>query len=289
MISIQVIGGIGNQLFQIFATLAYGIQTNVQVVFPSHNGTHKRITYWDTLFSGLQSYTTDSMENPPDIDSFVPYKEPDFIYTPIPDFGDQSTKLDGFFQSFRYFEEVQSTLYDYIHLYDKQAEILDKYPQYFAGKETVCMHFRLGDYKNKRYYHPIMNYEYFEEALRFVTQQTSTVSRVLYLCEKADNEYVEGQIHRLRETFPTLEYVKIEDDIPDYEQLLMMSCCHHNIMSNSTFSWWGAYMNQHPNKVVCYPSVWFGQYFEHTPSCQDLMKPEWMKIESNPKHYKEPL
>ena len=82
--------------------------------------------------------------------------------------------------------------------------------------------------------------------------------------------------------------MKVDDNLPDYEQLLVMSCCQHNIISNSTFSWWGAYLNDHPDKTVCYPSVWFGDGY---PSHQHFsMMPEgWIQIQANPKPHDEPL
>jgi hypothetical protein len=133
-----------------------------------------------------------------------------------------------------------------------------------------------------------MNYEYFEGALTYIMERTDT-ERVLYFCEKEDNEYVQKQMVRLKNKYQQLEFVKVDDSVPDYQQLLMISCCNHNIMSNSTFSWWGAYMNENPNKLVMYPSVWFGEYFEHSHDYKDMMDSSWVKIEANPIHWQQPL
>jgi len=56
-----------------------------------------------------------------------------------------------------------------------------------------------------------------------------------------------------------------------------MSCCHHNIIANSSFSWWSAYINTHSNKIVCYPSVWFGPTMSYH-NTSDLCPDEWTKI-----------
>ena len=346
MISIDLMGGLGNQLFMLFATFAYGIQHNQKVVLPIHNGTPNRGTYWENLFSHLTMFTTMHPENQYNIHEFTQYKEPCFSYRPLPDFGHQNTLLYGYYQSPKYFEPHQKTIFQLMHLSDQIKGIRIKYSALISSNEPlhpseskdslhpseskdsfnqseskdslhpseskdsfnqseskdslhpseskdslqiVSMHFRLGDYKFKRYYHPIMNYEYFEEALRYTLEKRQNIKRVLYLCEKNDNDYVGRQIAKLQATFPHLEYVKVPDNVPDYDQLLIMACCQHNIMSNSTFSWWGAYMNEHSNKLVCYPSVWFGQYFEHTHDSKDMMPEDWVQIEANPIHYKQPL
>jgi hypothetical protein len=108
-------------------------------------------------------------------------------------------------------------------------------------------------------------------------------TRVLYYCESEDNEFVENYMRRLNAKYPVVvEVMKVDDNIPDYEQMMIMSCSHHNIMSNSTFSWWGAYLNRSTEKIVCYPSTWFGEYYEHTHDHRDMMPDEWIKIQSNP-------
>ena len=55
-----------------------------------------------------------------------------------------------------------------------------------------------------------------------------------------------------------------------------MSCCNHNIIANSSFSWWGAYLNDNKKKIVCYPSIWFGELINH--DTRDLFPENWNKI-----------
>lgn len=294
MISIEIIGGLGNQLFMIFATLAYGIQHNVKVVFPNDNCYHEktRPAYWNTFLPELKLFTTENPDNVSEQQraSFAIYREQSFYFQPFPDFGDQNVCLSGYFQSPLYFAECQSTIYKIIRLSDKKRDIKNRHSPYFTeNKPTISIHFRMGDYKTKQLHHPIMNYEYFERALHHIVTKDSSVNegRVLYFCEQEDNAFVTAHIHRLQANHPAIEFQKVDDQIPDYDQLLIMSCCSHNIMANSTFSWWGAYLNENPRKIVCYPSIWFGPGYTHNHF--GMMPLEWVKIEANLVPWSKPL
>lgn len=300
MLSIQIMGGFGNQLFQIFAALAYGIQHNKKVVFPYQRNMGHRHTYWDTFFNDLMIFTTENPSNrvsDEDITRMSIFQEKDFTFSPFPDFGSNSTCLMGYFQSYKYFESKQDIIYRLLKLDEKKQSIKNRYPELFSypessktsSNESIAIHFRLGDYKQKRYYHPVMNYEYFEKSLDHVVSTRPNLKSVLYLCESEDNNYVESKIALFRAKYPELEYIKVPDDIPDYDQVLVMALADHNVMSNSTFSWWGAYLNENPNKVVCFPSIWFGEYYEHTHDHRDMMQPSWTRIDSKPIPWDQPM
>ena len=101
------------------------------------------------------------------------------------------------------------------------------------------------------------------------------LSNGLYFCQKQDNNVVKKKIIILKEKFPQLTFIKASDEKEDWEQMLMMSCCEHNIIANSSFSWWGAYFNRNKDKIVCYPSVWFGS--KSSNNTKDLCPNEWIK------------
>jgi hypothetical protein len=310
MISIRVQGGLGNQLFMIFATIAYGMKHNVQTVFEYYYQIAARHTYWETLLDGFKMFTTANPANRltnDDISKFKVYMEPGFLYNPLPDFGNNNTYIIGYLQSFRYFESCKTQLYSIMRLNEKKQEVFEKYSKYLTSvtetetekeKETetdcktlISIHFRMGDYKEKRYYHPIMNYEYFESSLDYIMNNRLEKNdvRILYFCEKEDNEYVDSKIALMNIKYPNLECMKVDDTIEDYDQLLIMSLCNHNIMSNSSYSWWGSYFNEYESKIVCYPSKWFGEYYEHTHDHKDMMPESWVKIQSDPIPWSKPL
>ena len=80
----------------------------------------------------------------------------------------------------------------------------------------------------------------------------------MYFGEKQDKTHNENIINILRETYPQLEFIKVSNNYTDWQQMLIMSLCTHNIIANSSFSWWGAYFNTNSNKIVIFPSIWFG-------------------------------
>ena len=101
--------------------------------------------------------------------------------------------------------------------------------------------------------------------------------RVLFFCEKSDNADVINIINELPLN-ERIEYMKVNDTIDDWKQMLIMSCCHSNIIANSTFSWWGAYLNDNPHKKVYYPSTWFGGRLSSKNNTNQLFPESWIRV-----------
>jgi hypothetical protein len=100
--------------------------------------------------------------------------------------------------------------------------------------------------------------------------------KVLCFYQEGDSVEVSQTINRLSSEFDFIVFQHIDHSIEDWKQLLLMSCCRHNIIANSTFSWWGAYFNERNDKIVCYPSTWFGPKLKH--NIKDLFPDTWTKI-----------
>jgi hypothetical protein len=266
IISCNIIGGLGNQLFQIMTTIAYGLQNKCVFLFPYDTLAMNRPTYWDTFLSSLKRFTTNNIHSKfknMDLMYFPKYTEPVFHYSPIPFFG-KSFFLNGYFQSYKYFDKEKNNLFKIIHLEDNRQVVKSEFSHYFSvDKEQVLisMHFRLGDYKNLPTYHPILPIEYYRKSIEYLSLKLpDTKFQILYCCEENDNEIVLKNIQYLKDTFShlSLDFVKVSDEICDWKQMIIMSLCNHHIIANSTFSWWSAYFNSYEEKIVCYPSIWFG-------------------------------
>ena len=272
MIYCELMGGLGNQLFQIFATSAYSFKHDRAIAFPDSKIIGTRPTYWSNFLSSLMKYTTGLNQ------SFdIRFNESGFHYQEIPAFEkNESIYIVGYYQSYKYFEEYYEKICELIKLNEQKKKVYYKFPKEYSN--MISIHFRIGDYKHLPYYHPVMPYEYYKNALQFIIEnKTCSLVEVLYFCEIENNEEVALHIDRLKMEFPFLQFIKGEDIATDYEQMLMMSLCKHNIIANSSFSWFSAYLNNNKHKIVCYPSVWFGQGMKDY-IMDDLCPKSWTQI-----------
>jgi len=287
IVSVFLMGGLGNQLFQLFTTIAYAMKTKRKFIFPYSEqltvGT-VRPTYWDDFLRSLFSFTNHPRNknyanyNTNTIYQFPRYSEGGFRHSDIPDFDGKNILLYGYYQSYKYFENEKKTILSFIQLKNHQRLIREEFPDILNNDvNVISMHFRLGDYKNIQDRHPLMTYEYYDKALEKIVEfRKNDINNVLYFCQEEDNEIVFLHISNLKVKYPRVEFIKVDDKIPDWKQMVIMSCCNDNIIANSTFSWWGAYFNENVDKVVCYPSNWFGVNLPH--DVRDLFPSEWVKI-----------
>ena len=144
-------------------------------------------------------------------------------------------------------------------------------------QNTISIHFRYGDYKKCKDKYELLTYNYYKESLVFILKNAQiTKANVLWFCEDVDLDDVVPIINKLSKYFPICSFQKVNSNTSDWEQMLMMSLCNHNIIANSTFSWWGAYFNSNPDKNVCYPGSWFVE--SANINTKDLFPPTWKSI-----------
>ena len=275
-VSCYLMGGLGNQLFQIFATFSAAINANLSVIFQYSdvlNVGKPRPTYWHSFLEHLRPFTTSSIN----VYSVPRIHERGFEHQPIVLSTSTPSCLFGYYQSYKYFENHYDRIIELIRLREKQEIVRRKSQALNEEKQTVSMHFRLGDYVLLQDHHPVMSVKYYANALKHVVDKLSTDSlRIIYFNEKADEATVNISIAVLSRMFPNIDFVKADVD-EDWEQMLLMSVCQHNIIANSSFSWWGAYFNNNADKIVCYPEIWFGPKSAHK-NLRDLCPSGWHKI-----------
>jgi hypothetical protein len=270
MISIFLQAGLGNQFFQLFAAISYAIDNQETLIIPRFKWDEdQRAPYWDSVFKRLKDAVDPKLKP----NSMPRLCEEGFHYTPLPK--KPGVILFGYFQSYKYFDRNSESIIKRLSLRLEQQMIKTKY---MTLAQSISLHFRIGDYMNSQLHHPLMKDEYYVESIKkIMTLTKKTDWDIIYFCEAKDNLPVRQRLYKIKKCFPELSFHKASDEMLDWEQLLLMSCSDHNIIANSTFSWWGAYLNPNPDKIVCYPSTWFGSANSDMET-KDLCPLSWVKI-----------
>lgn len=281
MIYIEIMGGLGNQLFQIFCGIAYSLENKIpfkinankfDLVSPLDN-ISKRPTYWSNILKNLSPFTYQEQLAIP---TYI--ERTHFRFKKIP-LITQDFKLHGYYQSYKYFDGQYTNICKMINLDNQKSAIFEKHKLLLCGvKKPISIHFRIGDYVKNQVIHPILNTSYYVKSINYLKSRLSNFEENYYLLifgESCDNEKILSNIEIIKEN-SNIEIIICDYVIPDHEQLLLMSLCSHNIIANSTFSWWGAYFNNNYTKIVCYPSIWSSLIND----VNDLFPQDWKNISS---------
>lgn len=237
--SLGRIGRLGNHLFQMAATMS--------LAFDHREGYH--FPHWEHEldFPHSDGFTSEIPPGPH-------YDEKHFHYEPIP--YEHGLQLAGFFQSEKYFKSNEETI----------RWTFTPKSHYDPMPDTASVHVRRGDYLLLPDHHPILPMDYYLEAMKMLRKHG--VSRFLIFSD---------DLPWCRENFPKQHDVIVIPDLPPIAQLALTVACKHHVMANSTFSWWGAWLNPDPKKTVIAPKLWFGPGYAHY-STRDLLPPEWVQL-----------
>lgn len=282
MISIFLQGGLGCQLFQLFTYLSFCIQTKDRIIIPknkldklSKHGS-ERPTYWDTFFKRLQPFLEEDSDK---LFRLQSYKEPFFHYHQLVKFENKDYIFCGYFQSYRYFQYQLDDIEKILRIKDLQKISREKNSKILNKKNLVSIHFRIGDYKHLTDYHPIIGNQYYINSINYMIEKLHNDElNLLFFFEKENKKDIIIKKKIIKRRFPKCNIFFVDQTLEDWEQLLLMSCCENNIIANSSFSWWGAYLNRNDKQIVCYPDIWFGKKMNN--NTKDLCPPEWNKIKS---------
>lgn len=172
--------------------------------------------------------------------------------------------LQGWFQNFQYFEEYESIIRK--ELTPKQKiRITRELKDILKEKETVSVHIRRGDYQKTDSILPLTYYENAMERMQTLVNAPFWIvfSDDIAWCKK--NMDFGDQVY----------YIGEKEQLQDFEELLVMSRCKNHIIANSTFSWWGAWLNRHKEKIVIGPERWFIN--GNRSHGMNIMPDEWIR------------
>lgn len=258
-VSGKTTGQLGNQMFCIATTLAYAWDHNLTPIFPFLNSANANRSYnRDHIFFRLDTTT-------PSPTVMSVYRDRELNYKPIPPFRD--VVLEGPFFSWKYFDHHREKILALFAPSEKVLNYLNKkYEELISAPNTVAIHVRTTSPQVHRVAFPFPGLNYFALAIEQFSDDSIFVvfSDRINWCKK-----------NFSERFPDKTFVFIEGN-DHIEDLFLMSMMKHHILSNLTYSWWGAYLNQNPDQIVYVPER--QAYDERSWPIEDFYLPEWKII-----------
>lgn len=177
--------------------------------------------------------------------------------------------LNGYFQSERYFAPVADQLRKHLQFRKAPSPENAKLLHQINSCMAVSLHVRRGDYLtplNQKIFGNICTPDYYQKAISMIIKDVEQPSFFVF---SDDIEWAKANIYI--SDFP-VHYVNINTGHTPYEDLRLMSNCRHHIIANSSFSWWGAWLNPRADKIVLAPPAWI-----HDPGCvlNDVIPNSW--------------
>lgn len=250
IVSVNIMGGLGNQLFQIASAYAYAKKENAElkIIHKLENG--NRPVYWNTLLKKIQPYLVSSLPPLPVWSEIYPtmYKE---IY-PI---SSRGLYLTGYLQSSKYFynDTIKNEIKELFRPDDSIINnVINRYRFLIDMKENVVVvHARRTDYILHSEIHGPLTQYYYKEAVERISQK---IKNPIFVLTSDDNQYW----NQIREHIPIVfsnPYIILENE-SDIHTFSLLQQFENFIMANSTFIWWCVYLANAKNVIA--PSKWFG-------------------------------
>jgi hypothetical protein len=241
----SIAGRLGNNMFMIAHAYAKALDQNKQLIVSRRQVSHMQ-DFENNIFRKLDLYV-DTLNELPE---------------------ESVTVYSGYFQSESYFEKYSEAVKQ---LFSPSIEFIEKvYNDYHFLKDSkvTAISVRRGDYLMYNRYHPIVSKEYLEVALSKISNSDYNLVFTDDLLWCKENLSHIHNVHFI--------------DAPIHEQMWLMSLCDNFIISNSSFSWWGAYLSRNLNKVVIAPEIWYGP--DGPKQWEEIYCKGWTKLSS---HYKD--
>lgn len=231
-------GRLGNMLFEISTTIALALRNNDKYVFPPWQ--YEKDFNLHNCFSNT-------------IKSTKTYTEASFSYTKIPYTNTTNDILDlvGYWQSEKYFDDCQDVI----------QSLLTPKIGYGIKYNHTSLHCRRGDYVKQPQNYVPLEMDYYKKAIDAIGSKYYIV--------------VSDDVGWCKNNFIGEQFIFSEGKSP-IEDLALQIACEHNIICNSSFSWWGGWLNKNPSKIVVAPEKWFGPGLAH--NTKDLIPMGWVKI-----------
>jgi hypothetical protein len=295
MICVQLNGGLGNQMFQYACGRALAYRSNSELILDTSqirkrlNGGGSTFRSYDLNIFKINARKADIA----DIKKLKPtylrvvnvillhtlgkgiqttnyFVEKDFSYNQAIERIGNDCILIGYWQSSRYFQNIESLIRKEFSFPEIQDEENRNRVTRIEHENSVSLHIRRTDFVNNKYHdiHGTCSLEYYKGAIKFITDKVTSPYFYIF------SDDLEWARSNLNLTYP-YEFVSGNTGKQSYIDMHLISLCKHNIIANSSFSWWGAWLNQNPDKIIIAPERWFKDSSKNT---DDLIPESWIRL-----------
>lgn len=281
-------GGLGNQMFQWAFGMALEAKTGVKTVFDMSFFEKKYARPYELNVFGV---------NCPRVEGFLDklkltllwkfrkkiadntilgtgfYAEAHFHYDNKLFSIKPNTYIEGFFQSEKYFEVVKDIVRAAFQFKTKPDSFNQHLIEQISNSNSISLHIRRGDYVQKKRYQNLYatcSLDYYKRGVEYIAK---TVEDPKLFVFSDDPSWVKQNLDLPYECI----FVSNNSGDKSWEDMRLMSLCKHNVIANSSFSWWGAWLNNNPQKIVIAPKKWFndGKIVQ-----SDVIPQEWIRLEN---------
>jgi hypothetical protein len=257
-------GHLGNQMFQYASLRGIASNNNLDWAIPSRQEFGSRYPLRSSIYDcfELESHTDKNIivSQPTAVFPERHYHFDDSLYNNCPD----GIDLNGYFQTEKYFEHIKDSIKKDFTFKKEIRERAEPLLENFDKKSTVIVHVRRTDYVGNDLHHFNIPPSYYSAVLNGINWKKD----VIFISD--DIEWC-----KLQPEFLNIPNVSFSSESP-YVDLCLMTMCGTVIMANSSFSWWGAWLNENKDKTIIAPSKWFGPALQH--STKDLIPSDWFLV-----------
>jgi hypothetical protein len=296
MLIVELLGGLGNQMFQYAFGRSVSTQLGLEVKFDVFNlldripkpdftyrdyelaifdaevpiATASDIALYKALPSSRVRQFSSLIQRKLTKAQFFPEKKA-FIYDAEVLHVGRHTYFEGYWQTEKYFKPCELLIRKAFSFKQPLADTSRSLADKMLGASSVAMHIRRGDYVTNaatNAAHGTCTPAYYQQALATLQERVEGINLFVFSDEP---EWVKENLHF---AVPTV-YISHNQGKASYQDMQLMSLCQHNIIANSSFSWWGAWLNNNPSKVVIAPKQWMPGYITDS---LDLIPEEWLRL-----------
>lgn len=179
--------------------------------------------------------------------------------------------IEGYWQNEKYFKDIENIIRVEFLVVSKPCDLNASFLDKIKSSNSVSLHVRRGDYvhsKEASAVHGVCGLNYYIKAVNYIKEH---ITNPHFFVFSDDIPWAKGN---LTLTGNQVDYIDHNGNL-DHEDLRLMYNCKHNIIANSSFSWWGAWLNNNPAKIIIAPSKWFN---DPARNSNDIVPENWVKI-----------